>query len=189
MKRTKLFCLFVSVVMLFSLSACSKGDGETKNFSQLKIGDYELLYKDACIMEDYAGNDAVVLTLDFTNNSKRDAAYIGSIIEFPVQNKKGLELAAVYVSEESDEMMGDKNASLTIDPTTLSRESGQSGTSALTGMVRKKTPAANSYATGGTAIGMAGGTCTAAGALMKIWEVHGGMSAAPLISARTAPEQ
>lgn len=133
MKRTKLFCLFVSVVMLFSLSACSKGDGETKNFSQLKIGDYELLYKDACIMEDYAGNDAVVLTLDFTNNSKRDAAYIGSIIEFPVQNKKGLELAAVYVSEESDEMVGDKNASLTIDPTTLSRESGQSGTSALTG--------------------------------------------------------
>ena len=138
MKRTKFFCLFVSVVMLFSLSACSKGDGETKNFSQLKIGDYELLYKDACIMEDYAGNDAVVLTLDFTNNSKRDAAYIGSIIEFPVQNKKGLELAAVYVSEESDEMVGDKNASLTIDPTTLSRESGQRGTSALTGIGKEE---------------------------------------------------
>ena len=38
-----------------------------------------------------------------------------------------------------EEMVGDKNASLTIDPTTLSRESVQSGTSALTGNGKEET--------------------------------------------------
>lgn len=170
MKRRKRFCLLLAAVMLFSLAACGKGGGETKNSNQLKVGDYELLYKGACIMEDYAGDDAVVLTLDFTNNSKKNATYIDSIIEFPVQNEKELEFTAVYVSEESDQMVSDsqlmevapgetmeiktafaladttsevtirfedlhsdKNASLTIDPSTLSRESGQSGSASLTG--------------------------------------------------------
>ena len=162
--------------MLLSFTACGKGDGETRNSSQLKVGDFTLLYKSACIMKDYAGDDAIVLTLDFTNNSKKSATYFESIIEIPTQNKEQLEFTAVYVSEESDEMVsdsqmmdvapgeaieiktafvltdmtskveirfeemvGDKNASLTIDPTTLSRESVQSGTSALTGNGKEET--------------------------------------------------
>lgn len=162
MKRTKLLsCIALVAVILFILVACGKG--EPKNPNLMKIGDYELLYKSACIMEDYGGNDALVVTLDFTNNTKKDTAYIWSIVEFPVQNKQELEFAMVYVNEESDvmvsdgqltdiapgetieiktafalldttnkveirfeEIKSDKNASITIDPSTLSRETATS---------------------------------------------------------------
>lgn len=172
MKRTRLFCTILAALMLFSLVACGKGNDEAKDSNLLKIGDYELLYKGACIMEDYAGEDAIVLTLDFTNNTQKNAAYIGSIVEFPMQNEQDLEFTAVYISEDSDKMvsdsqmmdvapgetieiktafvltdttseveirfeeiMGDKSASLTIDPSTLKKESpgDSAGASAVDG--------------------------------------------------------
>ena len=49
-------------------TACGKDKAKDSNL--IKLGDYELLYKGACIMEDSDGNDAIVLTLDFTNNGK-----------------------------------------------------------------------------------------------------------------------
>ena len=158
--------------MLLSFTACGKGDGETRNSSQLKVGDFTLLYKSACIMKDYAGDDAIVLTLDFTNNTQKNAAYIGSIVEFPVQNQQELEFTAVYISADSDkmvsdgqmmdvapgetleiktafvlkdmtseveirfeELIGDKSASLTIDPSTLKKETpgDSTGTSVVGG--------------------------------------------------------
>ena len=84
MKRTRWLSAILAALMLFSLAACGKGGDEEKDPNLLQIGDYTLLYKDACIMEDYAGEDAIVLTLDFTNNTQRNAAYIGSIVEFPI---------------------------------------------------------------------------------------------------------
>lgn len=172
MKRTRLFCTILAALMLFSLVACGKGNDEAKDSNLLKIGDYELLYKGACIMEDYAGEDAIVLTLDYTNNTQKNAAYIGSIVEFPMQNEQDLEFTAVYISEDSDKMVsdsqmmdvapgetieiktafvltdttseveirfeeivGDKSASLTIDPSTLKKESpgDSAGASAVDG--------------------------------------------------------
>lgn len=172
MKRTRLFCTILAALMLFSLVACGKGNDEAKDSNLLKIGDYELLYKGACIMEDYAGEDAIVLTLNFTNNTQKNAAYIGSIVEFPMQNEQDLEFTAVYISEDSDKMVsdsqmmdvapgetieiktafvltdttseveirfeeivGDKSASLTIDPSTLKKESpgDSAGASAVDG--------------------------------------------------------
>ena len=70
-----MLCLLLAVLMLLSLTACGKGSGETKNPNLLTVGEFELLYKGASIMKDYAGNDALVLTLDFTNNSKETADY------------------------------------------------------------------------------------------------------------------
>ena len=172
MKRTRWLSAILAALMLFSLAACGKGDDEAKDPNLLQIGDYTLLYKDACIMEDYAGEDAIVLTLDFTNNTQRNAAYIGSIVEFPVQNQQELEFTAVYISADSDkmvsdgqmmdvapgetleiktafvlkdmtseveirfeELIGDKSASLTIDPSTLKKETpgDSTGTSVVGG--------------------------------------------------------
>ena len=172
MKRTRWLSAILAALMLFSLAACGKGDDEAKDPNLLQIGDYELLYKDACIMEDYAGEDAIVLTLDFTNNTQRNAAYIGSIVEFPMQNEQELEFTAVYISADSDkmvsdgqmmdvapgetleiktafvlkdmtseveirfeELIGDKSASLTIDPSTLKKETpgDSTGTSVVGG--------------------------------------------------------
>ena len=172
MKRTRWLSAILAALMLFSLAACGKGDDEAKDPNLLQIGDYTLLYKDACIMEDYAGEDAIVLTLDFTNNTQKNAAYIGSIVEFPVQNQQELEFTAVYISADSDkmvsdgqmmdvapgetleiktafvlkdmtseveirfeELIGDKSASLTIDPSTLKKEmpGDSTGTSVVGG--------------------------------------------------------
>lgn len=69
--KTKTLCLLLAALMLLSsLTACGKDKEKDSNLIQL--GDYELLYKGACIMEDSDGNDAIVLSLDFTNNSKEN---------------------------------------------------------------------------------------------------------------------
>ncbi|MDY2610434.1 MAG: hypothetical protein SOW09_01065, partial [Oscillospiraceae bacterium] len=61
MKHTtsRLLCLLLSVVMLFSLAACGKNKDKNTDPNLIKLGDYTLLYKDACIMEDSDGNDAL----------------------------------------------------------------------------------------------------------------------------------
>ena len=83
--KTKLLCLLLAMPMLLSsLTACGKDKAKDSNL--IKLGDYELLYKGACIMEDSDGNDAIVLTLDFTNNGKENASYLWSVNETVMQN-------------------------------------------------------------------------------------------------------
>ena len=91
---TRFLSLLLIAVLAISLCGCG-GEGEKAESNQIKLEDYELLYKDACIMTDSDGNDAIVLTLDFTNNSKESASYIWSIDETLVQNGEELEVAAV----------------------------------------------------------------------------------------------
>ena len=97
MKRTKLLCILLAAVMLLSLAACGKGKEETKDPNLLKVGDYELRYKGACIMEDYAGDDALVLTLDFTNNSEETTDYFWAIYETAMHNGTELDMGIVYL--------------------------------------------------------------------------------------------
>ena len=47
--KTKLLCLLLAMPMLLSsLTACGKDKAKDSNL--IKLGDYELLYKGACIM-------------------------------------------------------------------------------------------------------------------------------------------
>ena len=107
MKLTKLRipCLLLAVLMLFSLAAC--GQNKTADPNVLNIGEYELRYKGAKIMEDWDENNALVLTLDFTNNSKTRSSYVLSILETAIQNGEELEYAIVYKDMESVEMVTD----------------------------------------------------------------------------------
>lgn len=156
--KTKLLCLLLAVLMLLSsLTACGKDKAKDSNL--IKLGDYELLYKGACIMEDSDGNDAIVLTLDFTNNGKQNASYLWSVNETVMQNGVELEVATVFTDYDTfetvidgqftdvapgttlevqtafvlndttseikatfEELLGSKKGTITIDPTTLSRE-------------------------------------------------------------------
>lgn len=93
MKHTKLFCTILVVSMLFSLVSCGEGNSKTKDPNLLKIGDYEILYKSAKIREASDGNDLLVLTMDFTNNSKEPASYLWSIFDWAVQDGTELEYA------------------------------------------------------------------------------------------------
>ena len=95
MKRTKLLCILLLALMLLSLAACGKGDVETKDPNLLQVGDFELLYKNACIMEDREGNDALVVTLDFTNNSEETVDFFWAIYETAMHNGEELERAIV----------------------------------------------------------------------------------------------
>mgnify|MGYP004549937923 CR=1 FL=1 len=157
--KTKLLCLLLTALMLLSsiLTACGKDKAKDSNL--IKLGDYELLYKGACIMEDSDGNDAIVLTLDFTNNSKETASYLWSVDETVMQNGVELEVATIFKDYDSyetvienqftdvapgttlevrtafvlkdttsevkatfEEFLGSKKGTITVDPTTLSRE-------------------------------------------------------------------
>ena len=173
--KTKLLYLLLAALMLLSLTACGKNkestDKELADSNLLKLGDYELLYKGACIMEDSDGNDAVVLTLDFTNNGEDSHSYLWSISETAMQNGVELAVATVYSNPDSydatviedqftdvapgetleirtafvladttskvevtfEEAFGDKNGKITVDPSTLSRESAGSGTAQSAG--------------------------------------------------------
>ena len=99
--KTKLLCLLLAAVMLLSLTACGKDKAKDSNL--IKLGDCELLYKSACIMEDSDGNDAIVLTLDFTNNGKENASYLWSVDETLMQNGTELEVATVFLDYDSFE--------------------------------------------------------------------------------------
>ena len=170
MKRTKLLCAILVILMLFSLVACGKEKDETEDPNLLTVGDFELLYKGASIMKDYEGKDALVLTLDFTNNSEETTNYFWSIFETVMQNGSELEMTVAYLDEETweatdvsqytdvapgstieiqtafvlndttseveatfEEMDGDRNDSITIDLSTIKRESTGGGAPSLTG--------------------------------------------------------
>ena len=158
--KTKTLCLLLAaLILLSSLTACGKDKEKDSNLIQL--GDYELLYKGACIMEDSDGNDAIVLSLDFTNNSKENASYLWSVDETLMQNGTELEVATVYtdyttfttvienqfeevapgatlevqtafvlnnasgeIEATFEELLGSKSGTITIDPSTLTRETG-----------------------------------------------------------------
>ena len=162
--KTKLLCLLLTVLMLLSsLTACGKDKAKDSNL--IKLGDYQLLYKGACIMTDSDGNDAIVLTLDFTNNGKDNASYLWSVDETVMQNGVELEVANVFTDYDTfetviegqfteiapgttlevktayvlkdaaakveatfEQLFGKKNGTITIDPSTLSREASADST-------------------------------------------------------------
>ena len=100
--KTKTLCLLLAALMLLSsLTACGKDKEKDSNL--IKLGDYELLYKGASIMEDSDGNDAIVLTLDFTNNGKDNASYLWSVDETVMQNGVELETATVFTDYDTFE--------------------------------------------------------------------------------------
>lgn len=71
MKQSKMriLCLLLTAVMLLSLTTYGK-DKKEENSNVMKFDDCELVYKSACIMDDFDGNDALVVTLNFTNMSR-----------------------------------------------------------------------------------------------------------------------
>lgn len=159
MKRSKLFCTLLAVLMLFSFSACGKG--KTSDPNLLELGDYQLLFKDACIMTDAEDKDALVMTFDFTNNSEESTSYFWTIVETVTQGDEELEFTTVFIDDSlsglSDSqfsevapgttleiqtsftlknttdtveahfepLLGGKDGTITIDPSTLSRESAE----------------------------------------------------------------
>ena len=111
MKQTKLRILsaLLAVLLLLGLAACGKAEPSDPN--KIKIGPYELFYKGAKIMTDYDGNDAIVVTLDYTNNSKEANSYLWSFVETVKQNGTELTGATIFLSEDSFDTVTDSQFS------------------------------------------------------------------------------
>lgn len=99
-------CCLLAALMLLALAPWGKA-GAAATSDLLELEDCQLQYKGACIMEGADGKDAMVLTLDFTNTSKQDAAYFWTVIETGIQNGTALEAATVYVDYASWESVVD----------------------------------------------------------------------------------
>ena len=156
--KTRFWCLFLVVLTLLAFTACGKKKAPADP-NLIDLGECVLLYKSACIMEDSAGNDAIVLTLDYTNKEKENASYLWSVNETLVQNGTELEVASIITNYDAletvidnqfkevapgttlevrtafvlmdttsevkatfEDLLGSKNGTITIDPSTLSRE-------------------------------------------------------------------
>ena len=104
-KHARLLCLLLAALTLLSLTAC--GEKEPADPNLVKIGDYTVLYKSASIMTDDEGNDAIVLTLDYTNNSKENAAFWAVVFEKVMQGGVQLDTALVYPDPDSFESITD----------------------------------------------------------------------------------
>lgn len=74
------------------------------NTGVITLGDYEVSYVDACLMLDYDGEDAVVITLDFTNNSSEAACYAFSVWEQATQDDEWLDSAVVLLNEDYEQV-------------------------------------------------------------------------------------
>ena len=159
-------CLLLAVVMLLGLAACGKAKAPADP-NHIVIDEHELQYKGACIMTDDEGNDAIVLTLDYTNNSKEDAAFWLVVFEKVMQDGIQLDTTLVYPDPNSyvsvtddkftdvapgktlevhtafalrdttspvevrfSDLFDKKGGTITIDPTTLTREDPQPESSA-----------------------------------------------------------
>ena len=162
----RLLGLLLAALMLLTLTAC--GDKEPADPNLVKINDYTVLYKGASIMTDDEGNDAVVLTLDYTNNGKEDAAFWVAVFEKAMQDGVQLDTALVYPDPDSyvsitddkftdvapgttfevhtafvlrdatspvevtfSDLFEKKGGTITIDPTTLTREQTQAAAPAV----------------------------------------------------------
>ncbi len=100
-----MICILISFTMLTGLCACGEKKPADPNF--LDFGKYDLYYKGSCIMYSETGKDALVLTFDFTNNSKESASFGLSLNVIPVQND--VQMESTYVVTDLETYAGVSN--------------------------------------------------------------------------------
>lgn len=112
-KPTRILCLLLAAALAVSLCGCGSGEPEDPN--RVVIGDHEVLMQKAEIMPDYDGNDALVVTYTYTNNSKTSASFLWTVFEKAFQNGVELETATIFVSATSYDTIVDSQMT-EIDP-------------------------------------------------------------------------
>lgn len=100
----KLTAIVLSAIMIFSFAACG-GAGKDEDPNLIKIGEYQAVYKGSEIVKDNDGNDALVATYDYTNNSKEAQSFEWSMFYTVTQGDSELEYTTVFVDEESYDML------------------------------------------------------------------------------------
>lgn len=96
----KALAILLAAVMLLSLAACGGGAKKAADPGHITLGDFELGYKGAYITEDLRGNAALVVQLDFTNNSAAPTSFLLNIGVKALQNSLVIGNAAVYAGAD-----------------------------------------------------------------------------------------
>lgn len=104
------FSMLMAAMLMLSLCACGSS-APADAAGPYDFGDYELIYKGACVMSDSNGEDALVMTFDFTNNSKENASYGWTVFEKVVQD--GEDLESTYVIADMENLTGVTDAYFT----------------------------------------------------------------------------
>ena len=104
MKRV--LALLLVLVMVLGLAACGK-DKKIENPNLIEIGEHQALYKGAWITTDYDGDDAIVIPLTYTNNSKETASFLWSMFYTGLQGGIEMEIATIFVSADSYETLSE----------------------------------------------------------------------------------
>ncbi len=100
----RLIAVLLSVLLMFGIVGCSK---ESADPNTISLGDYEVKFKSACIMKNIYGEDAVVITLDFTNNSESANSYAYCVSETVEQGGEELSFTSVLLDESTYETTSD----------------------------------------------------------------------------------
>lgn len=100
----KLTAIVLTAIMIFSFAACG-GAGKDEDPNLIKIGEYQAVYKGSEIVKDNDGNNALVATYDYTNNSKEAQSFEWSMFYTVTQGDSELEYTTVFVDEESYDML------------------------------------------------------------------------------------
>ena len=105
MKRV--LALLLVLVMVLGLAACGGKEKKIENPNLIKIGDHQALYKGAWITTDYDGDDAIVIPLTYTNNSKETASFLWSMFYTGLQGGTEMDIATIFVSADSFETLSE----------------------------------------------------------------------------------
>ena len=105
-KIRKIFSLFIVIMLAICLTACG-GDGgnNDKTPDSLKLGDVEIIYKDAFLTKDSEGKDTLIFIYDFKNNGSEKAVPFWSTIEYASQDGEDVEYAYLSMEDEYGELV------------------------------------------------------------------------------------
>lgn len=105
-RKTRLLCLLLTLAMALTLCACG-GDKASSDPNHIVLEDCTLDYKGAVLTQDSVGNDAIVITLSYTNTGKSSASFLWTVVEKGFQNGVELDIASIFTNEDTYETVTD----------------------------------------------------------------------------------
>jgi len=108
MARNRILLLTAAIALTaLLLSACGGGSGGAKGGDTFTLGDAKLQYTGYDIAEDETGNDAIIITYEYTNNGEAPNSMLWAVLETPYQDGTELSTAMIWTDKESLKIVGD----------------------------------------------------------------------------------
>ena len=108
MKFKRAISILMSLILIFSLAACTKGAKKDKaDPNVMDIGEYRVEYLGSQIVSDKYVSDVIAVNLKYTNNGKEAKSFESVVYYKLTQGDSELEYAPTFLSDDSDDMWDD----------------------------------------------------------------------------------